>query len=54
VNYLKHSLAVYAGDAAPVIRYGDVKITTSEPATRAYGAAGEQADAERTAQGAHA
>ena len=46
VNYLKHSLAYYTGDGAPRIEYGDVKITTSKPGTRAYGAAGEKAEAE--------
>ncbi|RPI47935.1 MAG: fumarate reductase (quinol) flavoprotein subunit [Betaproteobacteria bacterium] len=44
VNYLKHSLATYNGDDAPAITYGPVKITTSQPGTRAYGAAGEEAD----------
>jgi fumarate reductase flavoprotein subunit len=45
VNFLKHSLAYYQGaDAAPRIDYGPVKITTSQPGTRAYGAAGEEAD----------
>jgi fumarate reductase flavoprotein subunit len=43
-KYLKHTLAHYAGDGAPAITYGDVKITTSPPAVRAYGAAGEQAE----------
>jgi len=43
VNYLKHSLATYAGADAPTIGYGDVKITKSQPAVRAYGAAGEAA-----------
>ncbi len=52
VNYLKHSLAYHAGDAAPRIAYGDVKITKSRPGTRAYGAAGEKADEERKHQGA--
>jgi fumarate reductase flavoprotein subunit len=47
VNFLKHSLATYAGDDAPRITYGEVKITKSPPGTRAYGAAGEKADAER-------
>ena len=46
VNYLKHSLAYYTGDGAPRIEYGDVKITTSKPGTRAYGAAGDKAEAE--------
>jgi fumarate reductase flavoprotein subunit len=44
-NYLKHSLATSAGDAPPVISYGAVKITHSPPGVRAYGAAGEAADA---------
>ena len=50
VNFLKHSLAYYAGDDAPRIAYGPVKITTSPPGTRAYGAAGDKADAERKAK----
>jgi fumarate reductase flavoprotein subunit len=49
-NFLQHSLATYAGDAPPTISYGPVKITTSQPGKRVYGAAGEQADAERKAQ----
>ena len=44
VNFLKHSLAHYAGQDAPRIDYGPVKITSSQPGTRAYGAAGEEAD----------
>jgi succinate dehydrogenase flavoprotein subunit len=43
-NFLKHSLANYRGGDAPSITYGPVKITTSTPGTRAYGAAGEEAD----------
>jgi fumarate reductase flavoprotein subunit len=50
VHFLRHSLAVYAGDDAPRIAYGPVTITRSPPGTRAYGAAGEQADAERKAK----
>ncbi len=50
VNFLKHSLATYAGDAAPRISYGDVRITRSRPGTRAYGAAGVQAEAQRQQQ----
>ena len=46
VNFLKHSLAYYTGEGAPRIEYGDVKITKSQPGTRAYGAAGEKAAAE--------
>ena len=50
VNFLKHSLAYYAGGDTPRIAYGPVTITHSPPGTRAYGAAGEQADAARKAQ----
>jgi fumarate reductase flavoprotein subunit len=48
-HFLQHSLAHYGGDDAPRISHGPVKITRSPPGTRAYGAAGEQADAERLA-----
>ncbi|WP_219349754.1 fumarate reductase (quinol) flavoprotein subunit [Psychromonas sp. CD1] len=41
-NYLKHSLAYYQGDDAPEIKYGKVTITRSQPAQRAYGAAGDK------------
>lgn len=41
VNYLKHTLARYRGDDAPVIAYSEVRITKSQPGVRAYGAAGE-------------
>jgi fumarate reductase flavoprotein subunit len=55
LNFLKHSLAYYAGDDAPRIAYGPVKITRSPPGTRAYGAAGDKAEAERKArEAAHA
>ncbi|MBP6336376.1 MAG: fumarate reductase (quinol) flavoprotein subunit [Vitreoscilla sp.] len=50
VNFLRHSLAYYTGDGPPRIAYGPVKITSSQPGTRAYGAAGEAADAERKAK----
>jgi fumarate reductase flavoprotein subunit len=53
VNYLKHSLAYYRGADAPNISYGPVKITTSQPGTRAYGAAGEEAD-RKAKEAAHA
>jgi len=47
-NFLKHTMAHYAGDGvAPLIGYADVTITSSPPGTRAYGAAGEKAEAER-------
>jgi fumarate reductase flavoprotein subunit len=53
-NFLKHSLARYQGpDSAPRIDYGPVKITTSKPGTRAYGAAGEEAD-RKAKEAAHA
>ncbi len=42
-NYLKHTLAWHARDSAPRIGWSEVRITTSPPATRAYGAAGEAA-----------
>jgi fumarate reductase flavoprotein subunit len=45
VNFLRHSLAWYAGDAPPRVSYGPVTITRSPPGTRAYGAAGERAEA---------
>ena len=55
LNFLKHSLAHYNGDDAPRIAYEAVKITSSPPGTRAYGAAGEKAEAERKAkEAAHA
>ena len=47
VNFLKHTLAHYNGAGVPRISYGEVKITKSQPGTRAYGAAGEKAEAER-------
>jgi fumarate reductase flavoprotein subunit len=50
VNFLKHTLAYYSADAPPRIEYSDVKITKSQPGVRAYGAAGEKADAERKAK----
>jgi len=50
VNYLAHSMAHYRGNDAPRIDYAPVRITRSPPGTRAYGAAGEQADAERDAK----
>jgi fumarate reductase flavoprotein subunit len=46
--FLKHSMAHYAGEgAAPRIEYSDVTITSSPPGQRAYGAAGEKAEAQR-------
>ena len=55
VNFLKHSLAYFSGGDVPRIAYGPVKITSSPPGTRAYGAAGEKAEADRRqAEAAHA
>ena len=48
-NFLKHSQAHYVAGGAPRIDYGAVKITKSQPGTRAYGAAGEKAEQERKA-----
>ena len=44
VNFLKHTLATFAGADAPHIHFSDVTITHSPPAERAYGAAGERAE----------
>ena len=46
VNFLRHSLAYYVADGPPRIEYQPVRITRSQPGTRAYGAAGEKAEAE--------
>lgn len=44
-RYLKHSLAIYDESSdKPGIEYMDVRITSSEPGVRAYGAAGEAAE----------
>ncbi|HEY0941679.1 MAG TPA: fumarate reductase (quinol) flavoprotein subunit [Steroidobacter sp.] len=51
VNFLKHTLATYAGAEAPNIGYSDVKITKSQPAVRAYGAAGEAAESKEASHG---
>ncbi len=48
-GFLKHTLARYAGEDAPVIDYGAVKITRLAPAVRAYGAAAEHAEAAHAA-----
>ncbi|CAG8998721.1 MAG: Fumarate reductase flavoprotein subunit [Candidatus Celerinatantimonas neptuna] len=42
-NFLKHTLAHYRADDLPEISYSSVKITKSQPAVRAYGAAAEKA-----------
>lgn len=46
-RFLKHTLATWCGSDAPRITYQDVVITRSPPGTRAYGAAGEQAEQAR-------
>jgi len=50
VNFLKHSDAYYRADSTPDIRYAAVKITTSQPAERAYGAAGLAAEDKETSR----
>ncbi|MDH5737539.1 MAG: succinate dehydrogenase/fumarate reductase flavoprotein subunit, partial [Gammaproteobacteria bacterium] len=46
VNFLKHTLAFFDQETdRPRIEYMDVKITSSPPGVRAYGAAGEEAEA---------
>ena len=52
-QFLKHSLAHYAGNDVPRISHAAVTITHSPPGTRAYGAAGEQAEAVRLAAEQH-
>ena len=52
INFLKHSLATFVAGGTPRISYGDVTITKSKPGTRAYGAEGEKAEAQRKLQGA--
>ncbi len=52
VNFLKHTLAVSGGEGPPRIEYSAVTITRSQPGKRAYGAAGEQADAQAAAAAA--
>jgi fumarate reductase flavoprotein subunit len=42
-QYLMHSLATYGGDGPPMISYAPVVITKSQPKTRSYGGAGQQA-----------
>jgi fumarate reductase flavoprotein subunit len=49
VNFLAHSQAHYVAGGPPRIDYGPVRITKSQPGTRAYGAAGEKAEQERKA-----
>lgn len=50
VNFLQHSLAHRQEGGPPRIDWQPVKITSSQPGTRAYGAAGEAADKAREAQ----
>ena len=42
-NFLKHTLAGYAGSGSPRISYMPVNITRSKPEARVYGGAGKQA-----------
>ena len=51
VNFLKHSLAYYQADKAPLIDHSPVTITKSQPAERLYGEAGtDEAKAKEKAQ----
>jgi fumarate reductase flavoprotein subunit len=50
VHFLRHSLAYFRGDDPPRVDHAPVKITRLPPGTRAYGAAGEKAEAERRAK----
>ena len=50
-NFLKHSLATYAGAGRPNISLSPVKITHLQPGIRAYGAAGAKAEAEAEQKG---
>ena len=43
-KFMKHSRAFYAGDGAPRIEYGDVKVTKSNPRARVYGGEGKKAE----------
>jgi fumarate reductase flavoprotein subunit len=52
-RFLKHTLAWQSDGGPPRIGWSEVVITTSQPGTRAYGAAGEAAEGERKAK-AHA
>src|SRR6185437_11927268 len=49
-RFLKHTLAWKSDEGAPRIGWGAVTITTSQPGTRAYGAAGEAAEDARKAK----
>ncbi|HEY5719837.1 MAG TPA: fumarate reductase (quinol) flavoprotein subunit [Gammaproteobacteria bacterium] len=53
-NYLKHTLAYHVPGGPPRIEYQEVIITRSRPGTRAYGAAGEAEEAQRTQEQASA
>ncbi len=45
VNFLKHTLAFHNAQGAPTIDYSPVKITTSQPAKRVYGADADKQEA---------
>jgi fumarate reductase flavoprotein subunit len=49
-QFLKHTLATLQPDGTPAISFSEVVITTSQPGTRAYGAAGEAAEQAHKAQ----
>ncbi|WP_408619057.1 fumarate reductase (quinol) flavoprotein subunit [Celerinatantimonas sp. YJH-8] len=51
VNFLKHTLAHYRPDQPPEISFSPVKITKSQPAVRAYGAAAEQSQPSSSQEG---
>jgi fumarate reductase flavoprotein subunit len=53
-NYLKHTLATYAGDRAARIGWSEVVITRSPPGKRAYGAEGEKVESESKREAQHA
>lgn len=46
-KFLKHSLAYFQANKSPKIDYSDVTITKSQPAVRAYGAAGDASAQEK-------
>ncbi len=50
-NYLKHTLATYAGGDAPQLSYQDVTITKSAPAERIYGRDADSTDKQQATSG---
>ncbi|USE35265.1 fumarate reductase (quinol) flavoprotein subunit [Endozoicomonas sp. SCSIO W0465] len=51
VNFLKHSVTFYNGDAKPRLEYEDVNVTRFQPEERVYGAAAEKNAAEKNGEG---